>query len=74
MRNPAMQEIATTLVLYAQIVPEGESRSRSLARLKRLFDAVDKAAVLLSTKGPDSTAMATLSFMKGLTVALGLLE
>ncbi len=74
MRNPAMQEIATVLVLYAEIVPEGESRNRALASLKGLFDEIDWAGGLLPTQGPSSTAMATFSFIRGLTVTLGLIQ
>ncbi len=74
MSNPAMQEITTVLVLYAGIVPEGESRKRALAGLKGLFARIDEAGELLPSQGPSSTAMATFSFIRGLTDSLGLLK
>lgn len=74
MTNPAMQEIATVLVLYAQIVPEGESRSRTVDRLKSFFARVDESRGLLPEKGPGSTAMSALGFIENLTRCLGLLK
>lgn len=74
MRNPAVQEIATVLVLYSQIVPDGESRTRTLGKLEAFFSSVDDARELLPEEGPSSTAMATLYFIRGLTDSLGLLE
>ncbi len=74
MKNPAMQEIATVLVLYAQIVPEGDSRNRTVRKLDAFFASIDNARPLLPTEGPSSTAMATLSFIKKLTEILNLIE
>lgn len=72
MRNPAMQEIATVFVLYANIVPEGDSRSRTTGKLEALFASIDDVQDLLPTEGPGSTTMAALNFIKRLTDALKL--
>ena len=74
MRNPAVQEIATVLVLYSKLVPDGESRNRTLGKLEYFFSSVDVARALLPEEGPGSTAITTLDFIKCLTENLGLLK
>lgn len=74
LRNSAVQEIATTLVMYADIVPEGKMRQNGVARLKSFFDEADGAADLLPNAGPDAKAIAAISFIKSLTKSLGLLD
>lgn len=74
LRNAAVQEIATTLVVYAEVVPEGKMRRKGTARLKSFFDEVDEAAGLLPSTGPDAKAAAGIDFIKSLTRSLGLLN
>lgn len=74
LHNSAVQEIATTLVVYADVVPEGKMRQNGIARLKSFFDEADEVADLLPSKGPDAKATAAISFVKSLTKSLGLLK
>ena len=74
LRNAATQEIAVTLVRYAQDVPEGPTRKRDEEKLKGFFDAVDAAGNLIPKQGPDAMAFAAISFIKSLTANLGLLH
>lgn len=74
LRNAATQEIAVTLVRYAQDIPEGSARKRDEERLKGFFDAVDAAGNLIPKQGPDATAFAAINFIRSLTVSLGLLH
>ena len=74
MCNPAVQEIATVLVLYSQVVPDGDSRNRTLGKLEHFFSSAGDARRLLPEEGPGSTAMTTLAFIRHLTDKLGLLN
>ena len=74
LRNAAVQEIATTLVVYSEVVPEGKARRQGCSRLKAFFEEVDGAGDLLPKAGPDATAAAAINFMKSLTKSLGLLD
>ena len=74
LRNAATQEIAVTLVRYAQDIPEGSARKRDEERLKGFFDAVDAAGNLIPKQGPDATAFAAINFIRSLTVSLRLLH
>ncbi|NLH91850.1 MAG: Abi family protein [Atopobium sp.] len=70
----AMQQVATTLVVYAREVPPGGSRARSEAGLGELIGTVCGSGSPLPSNGPDSTAWAAFRFIGSLSESLGLLE
>ncbi len=74
LRNAATQEIAITLVRYAQDVPSCPARERDTRRLSEFFDEADAAGDLLPRTGPDATATAAINFLKSLTISLGLID
>lgn len=71
---PAIQQIATAIVVYSRIVPAGRSRSRTAADLADLFGRIEANSALLPSNGPNSTAWAALGFARALTMGLGLVE
>lgn len=74
LRNAAAQEIAITLVRYAQDVPSCSARKRDAEKLRGFFNAVEGAGDLLPKTGPDATAAAAINFIRSLTKSLGLLD
>lgn len=74
LRNAAVQEIAITLVRYAQDVPDCPARERDERRLAEFFSEFDADGGLLPRTGPDATAAAAIKFMKSLTISLGLIN
>lgn len=71
LRNERMQQIATLLYLYAELVPAGKSKERAVASLSALLDTVEENATLLPKANP---ARSSLDFVKTLTVGFGVLD
>ena len=74
MGNTAMQEVATVLIVYANLVPKGASRSRAASELAEVFIRADDGTETLPSRGPDAAAHSALEFLRRLTESLGLVE
>ena len=74
MKNPALQEIVTVILLHHLLISEGNSRSRATIELKAVFDHVSANSDLINTKDAVPSFLAALSFLRELTERVGLLN
>lgn len=74
MKNPALQEIVTVILLHNLLINEGNSRSRATTELQAVFDDVSANSDLINTKDAPPSFLAALSFLRELTERAGLLN
>lgn len=74
MKNPALQEIVTVILLHNLLISEGNSRSRATTELQAVFDDVSANSDLINTKDAAPSFLAALSFLRELTERVGLLN
>ena len=74
MKNPALQEIVTVILLHNLLISEGTSRSRATTELKAVFDELSANSDLIKTKDAAPSFLAALSFLRELTERVGLLN
>ena len=74
MKNPALQEIVTVILLHNLLISEGNSRSRATTELQAVFDDVSANSDLINTKDAAPSFLAALSFLRELTERVGLLD
>ena len=74
MKNPALQEIVTVILLHNLLISEGNSRSRATTELNAVFDDVSANSDLINTKDAAPSFLAALSFLRELTERVGLLN
>ena len=74
MKNPALQEIVTVILLHNLLISEGNSRSRATTELQAVFDDVSANSDLINTKDAVPSFLAALSFLRELTERVGLLD
>lgn len=74
MKNPALQEIVTVILLHNLLISEGNSRSRATTELQAVFDDVSANSDLINTKDAAPSFLAVLSFLRELTERVGLLN
>lgn len=67
--NTRMIEIATTLYLYATLIPDGQSKRSSVNKLHSFFDAFNKDSALFEANG---MVFSAIRFLNRLTLGLGL--
>lgn len=67
--NTRMIEIATTLFLYAELIPEGQSKNSSVAKLNSFFNTFDRDSALFMSNG---MVFSAIRFLNRLTLGLGL--
>lgn len=74
MKNPALQEIVTVILLHNLLISEGNSRSRATTELQAVFDDVSANSDLINTKDAAPSFLSALSFLRELTERVGLLN
>lgn len=74
MKNPALQEIVTVILLHNLLISEGNSRSRATTELQAVFDDVSANSDLINTKDAAPSFLAAFSFLRELTERVGLLN
>lgn len=71
LKSPRMQQIATALVLYGDVVPHGGTRARTSQRMQDLFRELSSLESIFAEENP---AISAMDFIKKLTSGCRLLQ
>lgn len=74
MKNSALQEIVTVILLHNLLISEGNSRSHAATELQAVFDDVSANSDLINTKDAPPSFLAALNFLRELPERIGLLD